>query len=99
MAPPGDGPRPCGIAGGAGLIGSALTTELAGDNEIRIVDDLSNGIPDSLPESAELVEGDITDEAVVADVVTEDSDAVFHLAADKYVNTDRPPLRSRAVNR
>ncbi|MBX0286452.1 NAD-dependent epimerase/dehydratase family protein [Halomicroarcula sp. F28] len=78
------------ITGGAGLIGSALASQLAGDNEIRIVDDLSNGIPDSVPESVDLVEGDITDEAVVADVVTEDLDAVFHLAAEKYVNTDRP---------
>ncbi|MDS0261460.1 NAD-dependent epimerase/dehydratase family protein [Haloarcula sp. S1CR25-12] len=78
------------ITGGAGLIGSQLAKRLADANEIRIVDDLSNGIADSLPDEVEVVEGDITDESVVADVVTEDVDAVFHLAADKYVNTDRP---------
>jgi len=78
------------ITGGAGLIGSVLARELAPENELRIVDDLSNGIGDSLPEDVEFINGDITDESVVADVVTEDLDAVFHLAADKYVNTDRP---------
>jgi len=78
------------ITGGAGLIGSALADRLASENELVVVDDLSNGIADSVPEGVELVEGDITDESVVADVVTEDVDAVFHLAADKYVNTDRP---------
>jgi len=78
------------ITGGAGLIGSQLAQRLVDANEIRIVDDLSNGIADSLPDEVEVVEGDITDESVVADVVTEDVDAVFHLAADKYVNTDRP---------
>ena len=78
------------VTGGAGLIGSALVSRLKDDNEIVVVDDLSNGIPESVPEDVELVDGDITDRTVVADVVTEDLDAVFHLAADKYVNTDRP---------
>jgi len=78
------------VTGGAGLIGSRLTARLTGDNDIRVVDDLSNGIRESVPDAAEFVEGDITDEAVVTDVITADLDAVFHLAADKYVNTDRP---------
>jgi len=78
------------VTGGAGLIGSPLVSRLAGDNEVTVVDNLSNGSRASLPEDVEFVEGDITDEAVVADVVTDDLDAVFHLAADKYVNTDQP---------
>jgi len=78
------------VTGGAGLIGSRLATRLVADNDVRVVDDLSNGIRESVPEAAEFVEGDLTDESLVADVVTEDLDAVFHLAADKYVNTDRP---------
>jgi UDP-glucose 4-epimerase len=78
------------VTGGAGLIGSKLVARLAAENEITVVDDLSNGIPDSVPEHVEFVDGDITDAAVVSDVVTEEVDAVFHLAADKYVNTDRP---------
>jgi UDP-glucose 4-epimerase len=78
------------VTGGAGMIGSALVDRLLEDNEVVVVDDLSNGIRDSVPEKATFIEGDITDETVVADAVTADLDAVFHLAADKYVNSDRP---------
>jgi UDP-glucose 4-epimerase len=78
------------VTGGAGMIGSALADRLLTDNEVVVVDDLSNGIRESVPEAATFVDGDITDEAVVDDVITADLDAVFHLAADKYVNSDRP---------
>ncbi|QSG15813.1 NAD-dependent epimerase/dehydratase family protein [Halapricum desulfuricans] len=78
------------VTGGAGLIGTALTRRLVADNEVRVVDDLSNGIRDAVPEAATFVDGDLTDPDVVADVLTSDLDAVFHLAADKYVDADRP---------
>jgi UDP-glucose 4-epimerase len=78
------------VTGGAGMIGSALADRLLTDNEVVVVDDRSNGIRESVPEAATFVDGDITDEAVVDDVITADLDAVFHLAADKYVNSDRP---------
>jgi UDP-glucose 4-epimerase len=78
------------VTGGAGLIGSALADRLVEDNDVVVVDDLSNGIRDSVPEAATFVEGDISDASVVADVLTEDVDVVFHLAADKYVNADQP---------
>jgi UDP-glucose 4-epimerase len=78
------------VTGGAGLIGSQLVDRLAAENDVVVVDDLSNGIRGTVPETVEFVDGDLTDESVVEAVVTEDLDAVFHLAADKYVNTDRP---------
>ncbi|MFB6150846.1 MAG: NAD-dependent epimerase/dehydratase family protein [Haloarculaceae archaeon] len=78
------------VTGGAGLIGSVLADRLVTDNEVVVVDDLSNGVRESVPDDAAFVEGDLTDESVVADAITEDVDAVFHLAADKYVNADRP---------
>jgi UDP-glucose 4-epimerase len=78
------------VTGGAGLIGAPLTERLLEDNEVVVVDDFSNGIRETVPDDAELIEGDLTDERVVADAVTADLDAVFHLAADKYVNTDTP---------
>jgi UDP-glucose 4-epimerase len=78
------------VTGGAGLIGSALLDRIAPDNDVTVVDDLSNGVRESVPESVTFVEGDITDPAVLADTLTAEFDAVFHLAADKYVNTDRP---------
>ncbi|WP_254537587.1 NAD-dependent epimerase/dehydratase family protein [Halomarina litorea] len=79
------------VTGGAGLVGSELAARLARDNDVLVVDDLSNGRRESVPDDAELVEGDLLDESVVADVVTPDVDGVFHLAAaDKYVDTDEP---------
>jgi UDP-glucose 4-epimerase len=78
------------ITGGAGLIGAPLARRLVETNDVVVVDDLSNGIRDSVPDAAEFVEGDLTSEAVVADAITADVDVVFHLAADKYVNADRP---------
>jgi len=78
------------VTGGAGLIGSQLVRHLVEDNEIVVVDDFSNGVRESVPDDTDVVEGDLTDESVVADAVTADLDAVFHLAADKYVNTDTP---------
>ncbi|UPM42299.1 NAD-dependent epimerase/dehydratase family protein [Halocatena salina] len=79
------------VTGGAGLIGSVLAERLADDNDVLVVDDLSNGVSESVPDAATFMEGDLTDPAVVADVITPDVDAVFHLAAaDKYVDTDEP---------
>lgn len=78
------------ITGGAGLIGSALATRLATDNEVIVVDDLSNGIEEVLPDTTTFLEGDLTDKAVVAEAITEDIDLVCHLAADKYVDADQP---------
>lgn len=79
------------VTGGAGLIGSELTERLADENELLVVDDFSNSEPADLPSGVDFFEGDLTNEAVVAEVVTEDVDAVFHLAAaDKYVNSDEP---------
>ncbi len=79
------------VTGGAGLIGSVLAERLDDDNDVLVVDDLSNGVSESVPDAATFMEGDLTDPAVVADVITPDVDAVFHLAAaDKYVDTDEP---------
>ncbi|GGL59589.1 NAD-dependent epimerase/dehydratase family protein [Halocalculus aciditolerans] len=79
------------VTGGAGLIGSELAGALADENHVLVVDDFSNSSDADLPDGVEFVEGDLTDESVVADVVTEDLDAVFHLAAaDKYVNSAEP---------
>ncbi|MFB6201962.1 MAG: NAD-dependent epimerase/dehydratase family protein [Halorhabdus sp.] len=78
------------VTGGAGLIGSALARRLLPDNDVVVVDDLSNGLRESVPAAATFIDGDLTDEAVVADAIDADTDLVFHLAADKYVNADKP---------
>ncbi|WP_435069539.1 NAD-dependent epimerase/dehydratase family protein [Haloplanus sp. C73] len=74
------------ITGGAGLIGSHLAARLAPDNEVIVADDLSKGDADRLPDDARLVVADVTDPDDVADVVTEDVDVIFHLAA--YTDTN-----------
>ncbi|WP_435153797.1 NAD-dependent epimerase/dehydratase family protein [Haladaptatus sp. DFWS20] len=79
------------VTGGAGLVGSQMVEDLVAENDVVVADDLSNGIRSSIPDDAEFVQADLTDEETVADVITGDLDAVFHFAAaDKYVNTDDP---------
>ncbi|MFB6130264.1 MAG: NAD-dependent epimerase/dehydratase family protein [Salinigranum sp.] len=81
------------LTGGAGFVGSQLAADLVVENEVLVVDDLSNGLPGTLPDGVELIEADLTDPEAVGEVVTSDLDAVFHLAADKYVNTDTPRVQ------
>jgi UDP-glucose 4-epimerase len=76
------------VTGGAGFIGSHLCHRLVTDNEVRVVDDFSNGDPDWLPEDVDVVEGDLRDPDVAADAVTGDLDLVFHTAADKAADRD-----------
>ncbi|MFD1589207.1 NAD-dependent epimerase/dehydratase family protein [Halorientalis brevis] len=76
------------VTGGAGFVGSHLCDRLVADNEVRVVDDLSNGDPAWLPDDVELVEGDLTDESVAAEAITADLDMVFHFAADKNAARD-----------
>lgn len=79
------------VTGGPGFVGSYLTASLVAENDVVVVDDLSNGERGRVPPSATFVEGDLTDPETVASVVTPELDAVFHLAAaSKRVDADRP---------
>jgi UDP-glucose 4-epimerase len=78
------------ITGGAGFVGSHLAERLVADNEVVVVDDCSNGRREWVPGEATFVKGDCTTSGVVADAITADTDAVFHFAASKAVDTDRP---------
>jgi len=78
------------VTGGAGFVGSQLADRLCDANDVAVVDDCSNGRREWVPNAAEFREADLTDEDVVADVITGDVDAVFHFAAAKSVKTDRP---------
>jgi UDP-glucose 4-epimerase len=78
------------VTGGAGLVGSHMADLLAPDNDVLVADDLSNGYRDWVPDDAEFVDVDLTDPDGVREVVTPDIDAVFHFAASKNVDTDRP---------
>jgi UDP-glucose 4-epimerase len=78
------------VTGGAGFIGSHLADRLVEDNDVTVVDDGSNGDFEWVPDAATVVDGSLTDESVVADVITGEVDLVVHLAASKLVDTDTP---------
>jgi len=76
------------VTGGAGFVGSHLVEHLVGDNDVRVVDDLSNGREAWVHDDAELIVGDLTDSAVAEEAITADLDLVIHLAADKDAARD-----------
>ncbi|MFA9502482.1 NAD-dependent epimerase/dehydratase family protein [Natrinema sp. H-ect1] len=78
------------VTGGAGFIGSHLTERLLADGaDVLAVDDLSNGDRDRVPDDADFLEADLTDPDALSGHLA-DVDLVFHLAASKHVDTDRP---------
>ena len=72
------------VTGGAGFIGSHVAEALlARGDEVTILDDLSDGKRENVPEGARLIEGDIREpDAAFAESRPE---VVFHLAAQKDV--------------
>lgn len=79
------------VTGGAGFIGSHLSENLLSEgNQVVVADNLSNGRETWVPDEAELVEVDLTDSETVVEVINDDIDLVFHLAARKDPNDDDP---------
>lgn len=85
------------ITGGMGFVGSHLAERLiAAGDRVTILDDLSAGRPENVAHLTQtgllhVVNGDVTDRELLADVMA-DSNVVFHLAAAlgvQYV-VDRP---------
>src|SRR3978361_2580085 len=82
------------VAGGAGYIGSVVTAALlAGGHEVTVLDDLSTGHADAVPEGATFVQASLHDSApVLAEVRPE---AVLHFAAKSLVGESQvSPERS-----
>jgi len=73
----------CLVTGGAGFIGSHVAKHcLAMGHRVTVLDDLSGGYPDQIPNGAAFVQGSITDERLLANLfATEPFDFVYHLAA------------------
>jgi UDP-glucose 4-epimerase len=71
------------ITGGAGFIGSHVAKHcLSLGHQVIVLDDLSGGFEDHLPEGVEFVQGSITDEALVSQLFREHKfDYIYHLAA------------------
>ena len=69
------------VTGGAGFIGSHLTRALLAEGRrVTVLDNLSVGRREVVPEGARFVHGDVRDEAAIADALA-GVDCVFHLAA------------------
>lgn len=71
------------VTGGAGLIGSHVAHHcLKLGHEVVVLDDLSGGFADQVPEGAELVVGSVTDSALLSAMFRQNRfDYVYHLAA------------------
>jgi UDP-glucose 4-epimerase len=89
------------ITGGAGYIGShmALALRDAGEKAV-VLDDLSTGHREAVPEGVPLVVGDVGDEALVLrTIAAHQIDAVAHFAARIVVpESVRDPLGTYAAN-
>jgi UDP-glucose 4-epimerase len=69
------------VTGGAGFIGSHLVDALLHKgHSVRVLDDLSSGNRENLPDKIEFINGDITN-PVVIEQAFDGIDACFHLAA------------------
>jgi UDP-glucose 4-epimerase len=87
------------VTGGAGFIGSHLVEMLISQgHNVRVLDDLSTGRKDNLPQFAELVVGSVTDAPMVRRALA-GMDGCFHLAAIASVERTRHEwVQSHAVN-
>lgn len=84
------------VTGGAGFIGSHLAEALLREgHDVVVLDNLSVGRREYVPEGAELVVGDIIDRSAVSEALR-DVDAVFHYAANPEVRIGDPDTHLKA---
>jgi len=87
------------VTGGAGFIGSNIADALLGaGHQVRVLDDLSTGFAENVPDRADLVEGDVSDPEAVTKAV-DGVETVFHLAAHRAVaRSVEDPLATDTAN-
>lgn len=75
------------VTGGAGYIGShCVLSLLERKNTVVVLDNLSTGFPESVPEGATLIVGDAGDKRLVESVIrNEGIKSIVHLAASTFV--------------
>ncbi|MFW5911270.1 MAG: NAD-dependent epimerase/dehydratase family protein [Halolamina sp.] len=83
------------VTGGAGLVGSHLAGELANESDVLVVDDLSKGEREAVPAGVEFEQTDVLNPDDVAEVITPETDVVFHFAAHTDVRVDDPAEERR----
>ncbi|MFF3248134.1 UDP-glucose 4-epimerase GalE [Streptomyces sp. NPDC002870] len=76
-------PKKLLVTGGAGYVGSVMAAHLvAAGHQVTVLDDLSTGSADGVPEGARLVAGRVQDAVTILD---RSYDAVLHFAASSQV--------------
>jgi UDP-glucose 4-epimerase len=89
------------VTGGAGYIGSHMAYALIDRGErVVVLDNLSTGVRGLVPREAEMVEGDVADQALVRGLVDKHGiDSVIHFAGSIVVpDSVAEPLRYYANN-
>ncbi len=86
------------VTGGAGFVGGAVATRLVQlGARVTVLDDLFTGQRETVPLEATFVEGSVTDEALVRELVA-DAAIVFHLAARNIIASTANPRDDFATN-
>ena len=81
------------VTGGAGYVGSVCAAHLVdAGHDVTVLDDLSTGHADAVPDGAEFVKGDVGEAA--DDLLADGVDGVLHFAARSLVgeSVQRPEL-------
>lgn len=74
------------VTGGCGFIGANLVKSLLADgHDVGVVDDLSAGRRDAIPEHVDFLQADVADAAGLAEFFDTSYDGAFHLAANPSV--------------
>jgi UDP-glucose 4-epimerase len=71
------------VTGGAGFIGSHIVEEIAGSDDVVVIDNFSSGTDKNtkgFPDNVDIIRGSITDLSLLKDTFNK-ADGVFHLAA------------------
>jgi UDP-glucose 4-epimerase len=71
------------VTGGAGFIGSHVAKHcLENGHDVVVLDDLSGGFVDNIPQEARFIQGSVTDHEFIQKLFSEEKfDYVYHLAA------------------
>jgi UDP-glucose 4-epimerase len=86
------------VTGGAGFVGAALARRLSEHGaEVTVLDDLTTGRDDALPDEVTLVRGSVTDPEAVSSLVAAHP-LVFHLAARGILASTSEPRRDFETN-
>ena len=79
------------VTGGAGFVGGAVVRRLVEQGaRVTVLDDLFTGRLETLPTSVQFVEGSVTDQALVRELVA-DASVVFHMAARNIIASTKNP--------